>query len=277
MTLGRELFVGLGRLDTLEVKADANDAILVTKQPGGFVQGHLMEGGSYLQVDAADDDTAFNGLRRNFRFNHGVSWTRKNGRRCLQRLDGFQAKCLGWINFPNWNYCLGCASSSSMNRLTFLVALLFVPLLHAQDAFTDFEKQIGALVAGPQVTVVHFWAPWCPNCKAEMAPDGWAKFIGENPKVQVVFINVWHKAEDPAPKLAAAGLGAQPNLRLLTHPNPSRIAADRVNIFLGLPLTWLPSTWIYRDGKLRVAFNYGEIRFPVLQQMIDDASNKWAH
>jgi len=26
-----------------------------------------------------------------------------------------------------------------------------------------------------------------------------------------------------------------------------------------------------------VAFNYGEIRFPVLQQMVDDARNEWKH
>jgi len=152
-----------------------------------------------------------------------------------------------------------------------------VALGAAESPSQAMERQVAELVAGPQVTVVHFWAPWCPNCRAEMTPDGWAKFIAANPEVQVVFINIWHGGENPAPKLAAAGLGGQANLRLLTHPNGSRLAADRVNEFLGLPVTWLPSTWIYRDGKLRVAFNYGEIRFPVLQQMVDDARNKWTH
>jgi thiol-disulfide isomerase/thioredoxin len=164
-----------------------------------------------------------------------------------------------------------------MARFILLATLLFAPLLHAQNSADSFEKEVTDLVAGPNVTIVHFWAPWCDNCRAEMTPDGWAKFIGNNPKVQVVFIDIWHKGQDPLPKLAAAGLGAQSNLRLLTHPNPSRLASDRVNFFLGLPLTWLPSTWIYREGKLRVAFNYGEIRFPVLQQMVDDASNPWTH
>ena len=164
-----------------------------------------------------------------------------------------------------------------MSRFILLVALIFAPLLHAQNPAARFEKEIAALVAAPNVTIIHFWAPWCSNCRAEMVPEGWAKFIGENPKVQVVFINIWHRGENPLPKLAAAGLGAQSNLRLLTHPNSARLAADRVNIFLGLPLTWLPSTWIYREGQLSVAFNYGEIRFPVLQQMVDDASNQWTH
>ena len=153
-----------------------------------------------------------------------------------------------------------------------------VPLGATAPVTDPLEMQVSELVAGPQVTVVHFWAPWCSNCRAEMSPDdGWAKFIAANPAVKVVFVNVWHKGQDPAPRLAAAGLGPQPNLLLLTHPNPSRLAADRLNTFLGLPLTWVPTTWVYREGKLRVAFNYGEIRFPVLQQMVDDARNEWDH
>ena len=150
-------------------------------------------------------------------------------------------------------------------------------LVAAEPAADPLEMQVADLVAGPQVTVVHFWAPWCPNCRAELDPvTGWAKFLQENPAVKVVFINVWHKGQDPAPRLTAAGLGAQPNLLLLTHPNASRLAADRLNKFMGLPLTWVPTTWVFREGKLRVAFNYGEIRFPILQQMVDDARNEWS-
>ena len=144
-----------------------------------------------------------------------------------------------------------------MKRLIWLATLMTALVLHAADTPLDpIEKQVADIVAGSQVTVVHFWAPWCSNCQSEMASKGWAKFIADNPKVRVVFINVWHKGENPAPKLAAADLGLQPNLLLLTHPNASRLADDRVNVFLGLPLTWLPTTWISREGKLRVAFNW---------------------
>ena len=159
-----------------------------------------------------------------------------------------------------------------------LVLASAVLLRAAEPAIDSLEMQVADLVAGPQVTVVHFWAPWCPNCRAEMSPDnGWAKFIAANPAVQFVFLNIWHKGQDPAPRLSAAGLGPQPNLLLLTHPNPSRLAADRLNSFLDLPVTWVPTTWVFREGKLRVAFNHGEIRFPVLQQMVDDARNEWDH
>lgn len=166
-----------------------------------------------------------------------------------------------------------------MKLSTCLLMLATVVPLGATAPVTDpLEMQLTELVAGPQVTVVHFWAPWCPNCRAEMSPaTGWAKFLAANPDVKVVFLNIWHKGQDPAPRLAAAGLGTQPNLLLLTHPNPSRLAADRLNSFLDLPVTWVPTTWVFREGKLRVAFNYGEIRFPVLQQMVDDARNEWEH
>ena len=32
---------------------------------------------------------------------------------------------------------------------------------------------------------------------------------------------------------------------------------------------------MFRDGKLAYAMNYGEVRFPMLQQMIDDSRAKW--
>lgn len=165
-----------------------------------------------------------------------------------------------------------------MKRIILLLLALAALALRAQDPGAAMEKQVAEIAAGPHVTVVHFWAPWCPNCKAEMGPDGWAKFIAANPGVKFVFINIWHKGQDPAPKLAAAGLGAQPNLTLLTHPNSSSREADKLRSLLGLPVAWIPTTWIFRDGRMRYALNYGEMHFDILQTLTDDARDKakWA-
>lgn len=137
------------------------------------------------------------------------------------------------------------------------------------------EREIAAIAGRPEVTVVHVWAPWCSNCRREMREDGWAKFVRENPDVTVVFVNIWHADQDPAPKLAAGGLGGQPNFVALTHPNPSRRPGQRLESLLGFPITWVPSTWVMRDGRLRYALNYGEVRFEMLQQMVEDARRKW--
>jgi len=138
------------------------------------------------------------------------------------------------------------------------------------------EEQVAAAVKGPQVTVVHFWAPWCPNCAAELKNNGWSTFLDTNFDVNFIFVTVWN-AEDGRAVLEKNGVGAQKNFQLLLHPNASRNADDKMTTFLGLPVTWIPTTWVFRDGKLRYALNYGELRFPLLQQLIRDASDKWEH
>jgi hypothetical protein len=77
--------------------------------------------------------------------------------------------------------------------------------------------------------------------------------------------------------LAKFGVGAEPNFQLLLHPNGSRKKGEKVTELLGMPVSWIPTTWIFRDGKLRYAMNYGELRFPMLQQLIRDSSDTWEH
>ena len=138
------------------------------------------------------------------------------------------------------------------------------------------ERQVEAAVASPRATVVHFWAPWCANCAFELAKGGWAGFIDRNPKVNVVFITVWHGGDgDGRAALAKNGVGLQKNFQLLYHPNGSRREAEKMATFLGQPVQSVPTTWIYRDGKLRYALNYGEVRFPILQQLVEDAVESW--
>jgi hypothetical protein len=44
-----------------------------------------------------------------------------------------------------------------------------------------------------------------------------------------------------------------------------------------MPLSWIPTTWVYKGGDLRYALNYGEVRFDVLQQFFADSTSEWSH
>lgn len=140
-----------------------------------------------------------------------------------------------------------------------------------------FEQRVAEETQGGQVTVVHFWASWCSNCKAEHAGNGWQAFASANPQVKVIFISVWGSVEDDVRLLEAQGLRDLPNFIALRHPNQARTRGERISDFMGMPLSWVPTTWVFKDGKLRFAFNYGEIRFPILQQLVADSLDPWKH
>ncbi len=65
------------------------------------------------------------------------------------------------------------------------------------------------------------------------------------------------------------------NVSILADPGPRGEA--KIKQFAGLPLSWIPTTWIYKGGALRYALNYGEIHFPVLQQFLADSNSEWSH
>jgi thiol-disulfide isomerase/thioredoxin len=167
-----------------------------------------------------------------------------------------------------------------MKRVFALLAGLGVTAgLHAAELL-PVEQQVAEAVKSSRVTVVHLWAPWCPNCKAELAKDGWSTFINTNADVDFIFVTVWRGEEGDGRALLeknGVGVATQKNFSLLVHPNVSRKQEDKMTEFLGLPVTWIPSTWVFRDGRLRYALNYGELHFPMLQQLIRDSSDKWAH
>jgi len=125
-------------------------------------------------------------------------------------------------------------------------------------------------------SVVHLWAPWCSNCQAELKSGGWTKIIAANPEVRFVFVSVWNAGDDGLAMLKKFGIGEQANVSVLADTGP-RSGADKLKRFLDLPVTWIPTTWVFQSGELRYAMNYGEVRFPVLQQFLEDSKSEWSH
>ncbi len=158
--------------------------------------------------------------------------------------------------------------------LLFLFGSVFAARAADSDAWLPLERQIAELVKSPDVTIVHFWSTWCPNCNAELKSGGWKEFVEKNPKVKVVFITI-RDERDGAAELAKFGLGSQKNFLHLQHPNASRRPEAQMTSFMGLRVGWAPATWIYRNDRQRFALNYGQIRFSILQQLVDDTDPKW--
>ena len=176
-----------------------------------------------------------------------------------------------------WAVARGRPSLIVPGMKRFFLSIGFLALLTCSAAApAPLEAEVTQAIQSKRITIVHFWAPWCPNCKMELTTGGWSSFIAANPNVDFVFLTIWSdQSGDGRALLAQHGVKPQSNVRLLAHPNTSRKSEDRVNSFLGLPLTWLPATWVFREGKLLYLVNYGELRFPMLQQLVRDAGESW--
>jgi thiol-disulfide isomerase/thioredoxin len=138
------------------------------------------------------------------------------------------------------------------------------------------EDQVRDAIKAPDVTVVHLWAPWCSNCQVELKNGGWLKLVKENPKTKFIFVSVWNNGNDGRPMLERFGLTNQPNVTIAADPGP-RSGDGKIKEFAGLPVSWIPTTWVYKGGDLRYALDYGEVRFPVLQQFLEDSESEWSH
>jgi thiol-disulfide isomerase/thioredoxin len=159
------------------------------------------------------------------------------------------------------------------SRLFTVVLILGAASLRA-DSLPE-QKVLDAIKA-PGPTIVHLWAPWCSNCQAELRSGGWLKMVKDNPQVKFVFVSVWNDGQDGRAMLTKFQVADQPNVTILADPGPRR-GDNKIKKFAGMPLSWIPTTWVYQGGDLRFALNYGEVRFPVLQQMLDDSKSEWSH
>jgi thiol-disulfide isomerase/thioredoxin len=155
--------------------------------------------------------------------------------------------------------------------LAFLVAFPGVTFATASPV----DQRVTEAIRAPGTTVVHLWAPWCSNCQAELKTGGWLKMVKENPQVKFYFVSVWNGGEDGHAMLQKFQIVDQPNVTILADPGPR--TGNKIKQFAGLPLSWIPTTWIYKGGDLHYALNYGEIRFDVLRQFIEDSNSEWSH
>jgi len=164
--------------------------------------------------------------------------------------------------FPHWMRIV----------LSILIALVLGPYLRAESAA---EQKVLDAIKSPDLSVVHLWAPWCSNCQAELKSGGWLKMVKDNPQVKFYFVSVWNGGDDGRVMLKKFEIADQPNVAILADPGPR--TGNKIRQFAGLPLSWIPTTWVYKGGDLRYALNYGEMRFPVLQQFLEDSKSEWSH
>jgi thiol-disulfide isomerase/thioredoxin len=137
------------------------------------------------------------------------------------------------------------------------------------------EQKILGAIQSPDLSVVHLWAPWCSNCQAELKSGGWSKMVTDNPRVKFYFVSVWNNGDDGKAMLKRFGIADQPNVVILADPGPR--TGNKIKQFAGLRVSWIPTTWIFKGADLRFAMNYGEVRFPLLQQFLEDSNSEWSH
>ncbi|SRR6266404_3332199 len=153
-----------------------------------------------------------------------------------------------------------------------ILALLAAATVRAES---PAEQKILDGIKSQELSVVHLWAPWCSNCQTELKSGGWLKTIRDNPRVKFYFVSVWNGGEDGRGMLTKFEIANQPNVTILADPGPR--GSNHIRQFAGMPLSWIPTTWVYKGGDLRYALNYGEMRFPVLQQFLEDSTSEWSH
>jgi thiol-disulfide isomerase/thioredoxin len=153
-------------------------------------------------------------------------------------------------------------------------AAIFFALIMNAFAASAAEQQVAEAVKAPNVTVVHLWAPWCSNCQHELKSGGWLQTVKENPQVKFFFVSAWNNGDDGRAMLQKFDLADQPNVTVLADPGP-RKGENKTKRFNDQPLSWIPTTQIYKAGELHYALNYGEIRFDMLKQLLADSQAEW--
>ncbi len=165
------------------------------------------------------------------------------------------------------------------------ILTLFGPALFAQtvagvdppDNLTSTEQTVREIIAQDGIHVVRFWNPECGNSLSELQ-HGLYEVIENNLDVTITFVTVWNDEETGQDVLDRYLIPDRVTVLVQPDNGPSEVIGNRRYEFLGLPVTWTPSTRIYhRNGVLAYAFNYGELSPETLQQAINNTRSAWAH
>lgn len=148
----------------------------------------------------------------------------------------------------------------------------------APDTLTETEERVRDLLAEDGVYVVHFWAPWCHNSRAEFRAGVWNEIIEAHEDVTFIFVTVFNNGDLGERTLTQHEIPERVHTFAQPDHGRSRIKANRRTTFLGLPLTWTPTTWIFhRNGTLAFAVNYGEVRPALMATLLANAHTDWSH
>ena len=167
---------------------------------------------------------------------------------------------------------------------TVLLAVALLPLVAcaqttsptpavASSSLSTAEAAVRAQIAQDGVHVVHFGAPWCDNSLNELRA-GWYEVVDAHPEVSFTFVTIWNDGEIGEDALTRFAIPARVTRLAVDGPRPLR--EDRRMTFLDLPVSWIPTTWVFnRNGLLATAFNHGEATPAQLNEAIEAAGRIW--
>lgn len=151
----------------------------------------------------------------------------------------------------------------------------YTPHVGDSTTLTSTEERVREIIATDGIHVVHFWSPRSENSISEFR-KGWFELIENNGDVAFTFVTVWNDGEIGLPVLEKFVILDRIETLALPDNGPSSIEANRRRSFLGLPLIWTPSTWIFhQNGQLAFAMNYGEMGMNEVQSLIDITRQEW--
>lgn len=148
---------------------------------------------------------------------------------------------------------------------------------HAVQVLTDTERTVQSIIAEDGIHVVRFWNPRCGNSRSELQM-GLYQVVEANPDITFTFVTIWNDENAGQDILDQYFIPETVTVLVQPDEGPSSDRENRRREFLGLPVTWTPTTRIYhRNGDLAYAFNYGELSPEALQQAIDNTRSEWTH